>query len=402
MSGTTTLILGGGWGGMTVAHHLRELLEPAHRVVVVDRVNTFGLGVSNMWLMTGERRRLEDVSRPRQNLRRPGIEWIHAEVLGLDPAARTVDTSVGALSGDFLVIALGADTVPHSVPGFVEAAFDLYDAAQALGLHEALERFEGGNIVVLVAGAPFRCPAAPYEAAMLVDDMMQARDLRHQVEISLYTPEPQPMLVAGQAVSEAVETMLAERKIHYHPRQAPRAVDPGSRSIYLDHRTVPCDLLIGIPPHRAPPPVVDAQLTDESGYVPVHPQTLELLADLDNLEVHYPGVYAIGDVTAIRLLNQKLLPKAGVFAEAQATVVAASIAATIKGEDRPRGFDGSGFCYVEIGEGLAVYGSGDFYAYPAPRVVLEAPSASARKAKQEYEQVLDAWFEERPATDAGY
>ncbi len=393
MGGTTTLILGGGWGGLTTAHHLRSLLPSEHRVVVVERSDTFGLGVSNLWLMTGERDGLDAVRRPMDKLKRSGIEWIRADVRGLDPVARTVDTDAGPLAGDYLVLALGAELAPGSVPGFSEAAYNLYEAEGALELHQALEDFDSGSIVVLVAGAPFRCPAAPYEAAMLIESMARARGIRDQIELSIYTPEPHPMLVTGPAVGEALEGMLADRGVAYHPQQLVKSIDPGSRTLHFEQQTVPCDLLVGIPPHRAPAVMADAGLIDDSGYVPVHPQTLEILSDPDTLETQYPGVFAIGDVAAVRLLNSMLLPKAGVFAESQAQVVAAAIAADIQGEARPGVFDGHGFCYVEIGDGLAAHGSGDFYAYPAPRVTLEQPSAEARRAKEQYEDVLDTWFE---------
>ncbi len=392
MDGTTTLILGGGWGGLTAAHHLRSLLPPEHRIVVVERSDTFGLGVSNLWLMTGERGGLDEVRRGMHTLRRAGIDVVHAEARSFDPVGRMVHTDVGTLGGDYVVLALGAELAPETVPGLAEAAFNLYEAEAAYALHHALNGFDRGHIVVLVAGAPFRCPAAPYEAAMLVEAMTRARGVRAQIEISLYTPEPQPMGVAGPAVGEVVQAMLAERRIGYHPLHVATSVEPGAREVHFADHSVRYDLLIGIPPHRAPALVADAGLVDATGYVPTHPQTLRILADPDTLDVQYPGVFAIGDVTAIRLLNSMLLPKAGVFAEAEALVVAASIAAEIRGESRPRAFDGYGFCYVEVGDGLAAYGSGNFYAYPGPRVSLEAPSAEGRKAKEEYEQVLDDWF----------
>lgn len=394
MAGTTTLILGGGWGGLTAAHHLRGLLPSEHRIVVVERSEYFGLGVSNLWLMTGERDGLGQVRRPLRDLSRSGIEWVHGEAHGFDPGALTVETDADRLAGDFIVLALGAELAPELVAGFSDAAYNLYEAEEALRLHGALEDFDGGHIVVLVAGAPFRCPAAPYEAAMLIEDFARTRGIRDRVELSVYTPEPAPMLVAGPAVGEALETLLSEKGIAYHPQRAVMSVDAKTHTLVFEDESVSYDLLVGVPPHRAPTVVADAGLVDASGYVPVHPQTLEILSDPDTLTVQYPGVFAIGDVAAVRLLNSMLLPKAGVFAEGQAAVVAASIAAQIEGEPRPRGYDGHGFCYVEAGDGLAAYGTGDFYAYPGPRVTLEAPSAAGRRAKEEYEGLLQTWFDD--------
>lgn len=395
MAGKTVMILGGGWGGLTVAHQLRSFLSLEHRIVVFERRDSFSLYVSYLWLMTGERANPEQIERRMESLKREGIELVHSEVQKFDPAARSVVSDAGEMSGDYVVIALGAELAPGSVPGFDEGAHNLYEAAGAARLQAALRAFDGGRIVVLIAGAPFRCPAAPYEAAMLIESSIRAGGVRDRTEVSLYTPEAQPMAVTGQAVGDALEAMLEERGIGYFPQHAVTRVDAGSGTIYFGDEAVPYDLLVGIPPHRAPSVVTDSGLVDATGYVPVHPQTLEILADADTLETRYPNVFAIGDVTSVRLLNSMLLPKAGVFAEGQARVVAAAITADIADEPKPRGFDGAGFCYVEVGEGMAAYGSGDFFAFPGPRVTLEMPTSKARQAKEEYEQLLDAWFDAR-------
>jgi sulfide:quinone oxidoreductase len=389
----TILIIGGGWGGLTAAHHLRGLLASEHRILVLERSATFSLGVSNLGLMTGERETVRQVQRDMAKLKRPGIEWIQADVRGVDPETRTVETDAGTFSGDYLVLALGAELAPESIPGFAESAHNLYDAAEAAALHEELERFDGGKIIVLVAGAPFRCPAAPYEAAMLVEAWARENGIRDQIEIDLYTPESIPMAVAGPAVGQALSAFMDERQIGHHFNQQVTEIRKASRTLRFGDEEVSYDLLIGIPPHCAPPFLQRAGLVDDSGYVPVHPQTLELLADVDTLDVQYPGVYAIGDVAAIRLMNFMLLPKAGVFAEGEAQVVAAAIAADINDRPRPGVYDGNGFCYVDVGDGLAAYGTGDFYAYPGPRVTLQNPSEEGRRAKEEYEELLDIWFD---------
>ncbi len=229
---------------------------------------------------------------------------------------------------------------------------------------------------------------------MLVEAWTRARGIRDRVEIDLFTPEAIPMAVAGPEVGNALVSFLDQRGISHHFEHTVTEVDGSSRSIRFGEDVASYDLLIGVPPHRAPLAVGEAGLTDSTGYVPVHPQTLELLADVETLEVQHPGVFALGDIAAVRLLNSMLLPKAGVFAEAQAHVVAETIAAQINGEPPPRAFDGAGFCYVDVGDGLAAYGSGDFYAYPGPRVTFQEPSPEGRRAKGEYEDLLEAWFGE--------
>ncbi len=388
----TALILGGGWGGLAVAHRVRERLPAEHRVVVVERKPTFSLCTSYLWLLTGERDRAEDVRRDLGKLARPGIEWLQADVEGIDPVSRLVRTSAGPIEADHLVIALGADLVPDAVPGLAEGALNLYDADAVVRLRDSLSTFRGGRVVVVIARMPFKCPAAPYEATFLVEWLLRERGVRDRAEIMLCTPEKAPMPVAGPDVGTAVKGMLEARGIEFRPGRLVSGVDAATRTAAFDAEAVPFDILVTVPPHRAPPVVVEAGLTDGTGYVPVHPQTLEILADAASLETHHPGVYALGDVTAIRLLNGLLLPKAGVFAEGEADAVAESIAASVEGRDVRGRYDGTGFCYLELGGGEAGYVSGNFYAYPEPHVTLEPPSAKFKRAKEEFERVLETWF----------
>jgi sulfide:quinone oxidoreductase len=186
--------------------------------------------------------------------------------------------------------------------------------------------------------------------------------------------------------------MLAEREIAYGGDHLVSSIDPAFRRILFDGEEAPYDLLVGVPPHKAPQVVIEAGLIDSSGYIPVHPQTLEVLTDVENLATSYAGVYAIGDVTTITLLNMMPIPKSGVFAEAEAGVVAKSIEASIAGKPAPMGYDGRGACHVDIGNGLAALAGGNFYASPGPRITLEPPSARYHQEKEEYENVLDTWF----------
>jgi sulfide:quinone oxidoreductase len=237
---------------------------------------------------------------------------------------------------------------------------------------------------VLVARTPFSCPSAPYEAAFLIDSLLRERGVRDQTELALYTPEDQPMLVAGPNVGPALVAMLEERDIELHWEQIAMRVDPAACRILFELADTTFDLLVAIPPHVVPPVLRESGLVDASGWVPVDPSTLE---------TKFPGVYAIGDATAIRLRNGMYLPKAGVFADEQGRTVAARIVAEAAGEPVAPQYPGRGFCYIETGEGLAAYGAGNFYATPAPSVSLEAPSPRFRQEKAGIEQALLAAWE---------
>ena len=383
MSRKRVLILGGGLGGLMAASHLRRLLPREHDVVVAEKKETFSLCMSNLWLMTGERAAPEEGERELAALAKLGIEWVRGEVETMDPGRKTVQTSAGTLDGDYVVVALGAERAPQAVPGFAEAALNLYEPGGALKIRQALGTFTGGRIVVLVSRTPFSCPSAPYEAAFLIDSVLRERGVRERSNIAIYTPEDQPMPVAGPAVGAPLLGMLAHRGIEFHGEQIALKIEAATRRVLFEIEETPYDLLIGVPAHKAPQPVRESQLVDASGWVPV---------DAGTLQTRHSGVFAIGDVTAIRLANGMFLPKAGVFADGHARVVAENIAAEIGGAGTADQFKGYGFCYVEVGGGMAAYGAGNFYGLPGPRVTLEQPAERFRREKQEIERTaLALW-----------
>ncbi|MDO8636419.1 MAG: FAD/NAD(P)-binding oxidoreductase, partial [Dehalococcoidia bacterium] len=289
MVGKTVLILGGGFGGLATANQLRRLLSTEHRVVVVERQSNFYMWPFNMRLMSGEAKDRREGERALSGLARKGIEWIHGDVQELDPKARKVRTSSGVLEGDFVVIALGAEKDATMVPGFAESAYNLYDPDGAIRIYNALQEFDSGRAVVLISRTPCSGPAAPYEAAFLMDSAFRSKGNRNKVEIAIYTPEPRPTPAAGPQMGEAVIGMMKEREIAYYPQQKLQKIDSGARKIVFEGREASFDLLVGIPPHMAPKVVRQAGLTDETGWIPVN---------LETLETTYPGVFALGDITS--------------------------------------------------------------------------------------------------------
>jgi sulfide:quinone oxidoreductase len=376
MAGKTIVILGSGFGGLVAAQQLRSMLPSEHRVVVVERKDTFSLCSFNMRFMAGEITDQREVERALSGLASKGIEWVHGDILEVDPSARRVCTSSGTLEGDYLIIALGAEKDGGGIPGFAESALNLYDANQALLVHKSLQELDTGRAIVLVCRSPFSCPAAPYEAAFLMDSAFRSKGNRQRVEVAVYTPELKPMAGAGPAVGDAVIGMLAEHDIKFYPQQKLQKIERDK--IVFEEGEAPFDLLVGIPPHAAPKVVREAGLTDETGWIPV---------EVDTMETRYHGVFALGDVTSIKQPNPTglSLPKAGVFADEQSRVVAANIAAELRGEDKSKRFDGKGFCYIEVGNGQAAYGSGNFYGYPGPSVYLEPPSQKLHEERKRLE-----------------
>jgi sulfide:quinone oxidoreductase len=392
MTGKTILILGGGVGGIVTANALRQRLAPAHRIVVVDKQAEYVFTPSLLWLMVGWRQPRQ-ITKPLPRMLRSGIELVQAEVQTIDPAQGRVRAGDNELSYDYLVIALGADQDPALAPGYVDTAHNFFDREGAAGLWAALQQFQGGRMAVLVSSLPYKCPAAPYEAAMLLDDALRRRGVRKRSEIQVFTPEPQPMPVAGPALGQAVVEMLTAKAIGFHPTLSLDHIDPTARElVFKNGRREAFDFLAAVPPHRPPRVVKESSLANEAGWVPVDKHTLTTRVE---------NVYAIGDVTTIGLANGKPLPKAGVFAHVQGEVVAERIAAEIQGTSPQAQFDGLGYCWIETGGGAAGFASGQFYAEPDPIVPLPRPSRLWHWGKVAFEQYWLAEGIERAAARWG-
>jgi sulfide:quinone oxidoreductase len=366
------------------ANRLRRRLDRRHRIILVDRQAQQVFSPSFLWMMLG-RREPADISRDLGRLARKGIEVVTEEIRAIDPGTRRVTTERREIRGDYLIVALGAEGWLGGIPGLDEAGHNLYDLAGVLRLREALGGFRGGRIAVLIAGLPFKCPAAPYEAAMLIEASLTEGRLRARSEVDVYTPETLPMPVAGPAVGQAVKTLVEGKGIGFHPQHKLAAVDPAGRELSFENGVrAGYDLLVVIPPHRCPPVVKDAGLAGETGWVPV---------DKATLATRHERVFALGDVTAIKLPVGLMLPKAGVFAHAEAEVVAHNVAAEIGGGAGRRVFEGVGSCMLEMGHGVAAYAKGQFYAEPAPIMRFWGPSRFWHLGKIYVEQWwLRRWF----------
>lgn len=380
----TAVILGAGVGGLVTANELRKRCAKTDRVILVDRSATHLFAPSLLWLAVGDRT-ANDIQRPVRELLLHGIEFVQGTVESIDPAARSATVDGRTIAGDAMVIALGAELSPQAIPGLAEAGHNFYTLAGAESLRRALEEFEGGKVVVVTAAPLYKCPAAPYEAAMLIEDTLRRRGFRSKATVEMYAAEPGPMGVAGPAVSEAIKMMLRSKHIAYSSNRQVVSVDPVSRMIaFGDGPSTAYDLLAYVPPHRSPRVVADSSLGGETGWISVNRSTLE---------TPFEGVYAIGDIVVIPLSMGKPLPKAGVFADAEGKIVARNIADSWRLRAPAAAFNGHGACFVEIGNKKAAMGTGNFFAEPTPNIALKSPSLWWHLAKVIFEKRwLKRWF----------
>jgi sulfide:quinone oxidoreductase len=372
------LILGAGFGGLELATRLSETIPEAVRVTLLDRNDAFFFGFSKLEVMLG-RQSAEEVKLFYRDIAKDGVEFRQETVTGIDAAARRVTTDAGSYDADFVVVALGADYDMAATPGFEAGGHEYYTLAGAERLRDALGDFDGGRVLVSVLGQPFKCPPAPFEGSFLLHEYFTQRGIRDSVQMSTTFPMQRPVPVTG-AVAQMFHDGLAERGVEELPQHLVTAIDPTTRTAQLaSGETLPYDLFIGIPVHRAPDVLAASRLT-VNGWVPV---------DQDNLRTQFPGVYALGDVCT----GPRTVPKAGIFAESAALVVADDIAAAISGGEPPAPFEGSGICYAEFGAGLVSKVEVNFLRGEGPEAQRYDPSREYALEKEEFGATRRArWF----------
>jgi sulfide:quinone oxidoreductase len=373
------VVLGGGFGGIATAVALRGRLPADDEVVLVDRREDFVMGVRKTWHLLGMSP-LAYGTRHLSQLAEQGIGVIRGELTRVDAGRREAEVDGQTIAADALVLALGARHDMTSVPGLAEHGKNVWSRDGLEHAQQAIDAFRGGRAVVGIFGMPHSCPPAPYELALLLGDRLEERGI--DAEVSVFTPAPISLPIVGAAGCAVLDSRLAERGIGFLPGHAGTSVGRDAVAC-ANGQLVPFDLLLAVPPHRVPSVLVEAGLAAADGWVKV---------DRDTLETGHAGVWAIGDCTTVGLSNGMALPKAGLFAQREGEVVAARIAAMLRGEVASDSFDGSGACFLEMGGGEASMVRGEFFADP-PAVELTVPTHDQRGEKEQFEaDRLTAWF----------
>jgi len=376
MKKTHLVVLGAGFGGLELTTIVSEAFGDAADVTLIDKNDAFVFGFSKLDVLFG-RATPDAVRLAYRDIAKPGVRFLQQTVTAIDPEARRVSTDHGVYEADLLVVALGADYDLDATPGLADGDNEFYSVAGAERMRELLPRFTKGRAIIGVCGAPFKCPPAPSEAALLLHDYLTVRGVRDACEISIVIPFGSPVPPSPDT-SRALVAAFAERDITFVPGRRVSALDTARRVAVLDDGSeMPYDLFLGVPKHRAPDVVLASGMA-EDGYVPVKSGTLE---------TRFPGVYALGDVATVGV------PKAGVFAEGQARIVAASLIARLRGSESAATYDGRGSCFVEFGAGRVGRVHVDFLSGPKPTGAFEEPSAALVAEKEHFGSSRRArWF----------
>ncbi len=372
-------ILGGGIGGVVAANVLRREASRELDIAIVDTRPDHYFPPSYLHVMSGELDP-EDAHRPLERLRRKRIEPIVGEILSIDPAKRRVVVDKDAFEFDHLVLALGADVGLQSIQG-LEGCHTFQTFEGAVRLRQELAAFQGGDVLLVITGSPYRCPDAPYEAAFLIDGLLRSRGLRDKSPMHLATVEPDPMPIAGSRVAGRIRAMLSDRSIEYSTLRRLISVDHSRKiATYADGVQQSFELIIVVPPLVAPAVVRLAGMVSETGWVSAGPLSMSTM---------FENIYAIGDVCSVRLPNGRYLPKLGVFASRQGEVVAKNLLEQVKARPQQHRYRGDAECILEVGRGRAASIAGNFYANPEPKVKLRNPTRRKHWSKSAYER---HWF----------
>jgi sulfide:quinone oxidoreductase len=375
---TRVLVLGAGFGGLELTTMLSEEFGSAIDVTLIDKGEGFIFGFSKLDVMFGHTT-ADKVLHPYRDIVKPGVRFVNSNIRAIDPEAKRVTTDHGIFEADVLVVALGADLDLAATPGLVEGGNEFYTHEGAFALRDVLEKFERGPAIIGVTGKSFKCPPAPSECAFLLHEYLVARGRREQCEISVVMPFGTPIPPSPET-SAAVLGMFAERGIRFVKDSLVTALDPARKvAILSDGSELPYALFLGIPVHRVPQVVVESGLSaDLYNWVPVNKQTLE---------TRFPGVYAVGDVNGVGT------PKAGIFAEGSAQVVAKAIIAQIRGAGAPEPYNGRGLCYLEMGNNVVARVDVQFLTGPKPVGTYQPPSDAIVHEKEEFgSSRIKRWF----------
>jgi sulfide:quinone oxidoreductase len=368
------VVLGAGFGGLELSSILSESIGNDLDLTLIDQNDSFYFGFSKLDVMFGYKSP-ESVKISYRNINKPGVRFCQEKIETIDPINKVVTTDKGGHEADVLVIALGANYDVSATPGLAEYGNEYYSFEGAEKLSKLIPSFKKGHAIVGVCGAPFKCPPAPSEAALMLHDYLVAASLRDACTISLVIPFGTPIPPSPDS-SKALMKAFEERNIRFIPQHKISSLQANT-AILDDGTELPFDLFLGIPKHVAPDVVLQSGIT-ENGWIPV---------DRMNLKTKFENVYAIGDVTSVDT------PKAGVFAEGAAKIAAASIIAEFRGKQNDQSYTGAGSCYIEFGKGEVARVDVDFFSGPKPFGIHHDASEALVMDKEQFgSSRKNRWF----------
>ena len=368
------LILGGGFGGLSAANELRNSLSSSEvKITVVDKKNWFMVGFAKLWIIRGTRT-FENSTGSLNELAKKEIDFLNDEILQIDLENKNIKTTTKNLSYDYLIIAMGAVLAPQKILGLVEHGLNLYDYRESEKIHNKIKELKSGTIAISIMGMPYKCPPAPFEAALLIDSMLRESGVRDSVQIHFYSPAPITLPAAGPEISKQILDLINSEKIVFH--ESCKVIRVETNKLIFENGEADFDLLLAISPHIAPDVIYESGLAKQDNFVPIN----------RDCKTSYDNVYAIGDVTSLKVTETMAVPKAGVFAEGEGLTVAQNIISKIHSKEDFALFDGKGGCFIESGRDTASLIEVDMFSGPKPSAKLTESTSEHLNEKLQFEK----------------
>ena len=375
------LILGGGFGGLSAANEIRSSLSSSEvKITVVDKKNWFMVGFAKLWIIRGKRT-FENSTGSLNALTKKEIDFLNEKILQIDLENKNIKTTTKNLSYDYLIIAMGAVLAPQKIPGLIEHGMNLYDYRESEKIHNKIKELKSGILAISIMGMPYKCPPAPFEAALLIDSMLREAGVRDTTQIHFYSPAPITLPAAGPEISQQILDLISTEKIVFHESCKVTRVEPNK--LIFENDEASFDLLLAIPPHVAPDVIYESELAKPDNFIPIN----------RDCKTSHDNVYAIGDVTSLKVTETQAVPKAGVFAEGEGLAVAQNIISKIRSKEDSALFDGKGGCFIESGRDTASLIEVDMFSGPKPSVKLTESTPEHLNEKLQFEKDrLSKWL----------
>lgn len=368
------LILGGGFGGLSAANEIRNTLSSSKvKITIIDKKDWFMVGFAKLWIMNGTRT-FENSIGSLNGLGKKEIDFIKEEILEIDLENKNVKTSTKNISYDFLIVALGATLAPEKIPGLKEHGMNLYDHNELQEINKKLNEIESGVVTIAITSMPYKCPPAPFEAALLVNSMLDKLGKRESIQIHFYSLAPITLPAAGQEVSQQILDLITSEKIIFH--NSSKIISVEKNKLILENNDANFDLLLAIPPHIVPNVIIKCGLANEGNFIKI---------DRD-CKTPFENVFAVGDVTNLPVGEKFAVPKAGIFAEGEGITVAKNIISKIQAQEDFTLFDGKGGCFIESGRDTASLIEVDMFSNAQPTTKLTDSSKIHLNEKLQFEK----------------
>lgn len=320
------VVVGGGYGGATVAKYLRMWGEGKVQVTLIERNPVFiSCPMSN--LVVAGLKTMEDITVSYDNLQSKwGVKVIKGEVEGVDSGKKTVALKGGSkLKYDRLVLSPGVDFMFDQIPGLNndDAQSKILHAwkagPQTTALRSQLEAMaDGGVYAISIPKAPYRCPPGPYERACLVANYFKENKPKSKVVIL----DANEDVMSKKALFTKAWTDLYKDIIEYRNNSEVKDVDVANKTAILEFDKFKADVLNIVPPQRAGEVAVKAGLKlVNNRWVDVNWLSMESSST--------PGIHVLGDA----LFPAPTMPKSGHMANQHGKVAAAAILNLLAGEE---------------------------------------------------------------------